>query len=386
VHRGLAASSTFRAVVREVAACGAWDICFFLKAPFAALPSLWTITPIVSPRADLQGHLDKHAVGTGPYRFVDWKTGEYVLEERNLNYWGPAPPLKRIRWLWSTESALMNMALLAREVDLVSPLPPVFAEALGHSRRVKLIQGKSSAVFWVALNTKLRPLDDVRVRRALNYAVDRDALIRSQLRGYALPANSPLAPADFAYSAATRGYHYDPGKARSLLAEAGVPHGFTLNVIAQEGQVNIMQALSGMWAQIGVTLQIQQMETGVYSQTIFGDPEQKQHQNVQAVFASWASSSLDPDQQLGPLYRTSSWAPGGANVGFYSNHVLDELLDQARAQLDETQRKALYARAQQIISDDAPHVLLYYSRDLAADRASLSGPWIFPGGEVRLSP
>lgn len=386
LERGLAASGLFRSLVRDVAACGDSDVCFSLKSPYAAFPSLLTIYPIVSPTADRRGELDQHAVGTGPYRFVRWNTGESVLEERNPTYWGSPAPFKRIRWLWSTESALMNMALVAREVDLVNPLPPVFAEALSHSKRVRLVQGKSLAVFWMALNVKSKPLDDIRVRRALNYATDRNAIIRSQLRGYGVSANSPLAPADFAYAPETQGYAYDPQKARSLLTQAGYPHGFTLNVVAQEGQVNIMQALAGMWAQVNVTLQIQQMESGVYAQTIFGNPQQKQRQNVQAVFASWAASSLDPDQQLSPLYRTISWSPQGANLGFYSNPALDILLDRARAELDGTKRKALYALAQQMITDDAPHVLLYYSTDLAAEGRSLLGPWIFPGGQVRLQP
>jgi glutathione transport system substrate-binding protein len=278
----------------------------------------------------------------------------------------------------------MNMTLLAREVDLVNPLPPVFAEALRRNKSIKLIEGKSLAVFWVALNVKSKPLNDVRVRRALNYATDREALIRSQLRGYGLPANSPLAPAEFGYDPETRGYEYSLNKARALLHQCGLDKGFSLNVVAQEGQVNMMEALAGMWAKVNVQLHIRQLETGVFAQTIFQDPQAKAEGNIQAVFASWASASLDADHQLGPVYKTDAWAPNGANLGFYSNAVLDRLLDQAKAELNVETRKELYARAQQMISDDAPHVLLYYSKDLAAERRSLTRPWLFPGGQLRL--
>ncbi len=384
--RGLAGSGSFRSVVERVTVCeNGSAVCFFLREPYAALPSLLTVTPVVSPKADAKGMLEQHAVGTGPYKFIDWKTGEYVLEERNLQYWGPKPKWARLKWIWSTEPALMNMAIAAREVDLVNPLPPVFAEALRRNKRVKLLEGKSSAVFWVALNMRSKPLDDVRVRQALNYATDRAALIRSQLRGYGLPANSPLAPADFGYDPAIRGYAFNLAKARALLVEAGFGQGFHMNVAAQEGQTNIVQALAGMWAQINVTLHIRQMETGVFSQAIFGSPAQKREQDIQAVFASWTSSNLDAEHQLGPLYRTKSWAPAGANLGFYSNKKLDLLLDQAARELNVRKREELYSEAQQIISDDAPHVLLYYVKDLAAEQASLSRPWIFPGGEVRLA-
>ncbi|MBE7157524.1 MAG: glycosyl transferase [Rhodospirillales bacterium] len=383
--RGLAGSTTFRAVVQSVTACGSNDLCFALKTPFAAFASLLAITPLVSPAAEKARTLDGHAVGTGPYRFVEWRTGEHVLEARNDHYWGPKAPFERLRWLWSTESALMNMTLLAREVDVVNPLPPVFAEALRRNRKIHLLEGKSLATYWIALNTQQKPLNDVRVRRALNYATDRDALVHSQLRGYGVPANSPLAPAEFGYDATLQGYPYNPTKAKQLLKECGLESGFTINVAAQEGQVNIVEALAGMWEQIGVHLHIEQMETGVFAGAIFGTPEDKRKAALGGMFASWASQNLDPDHQLGPLYRTENWAPGGANLGFYSNRNLDRLLDQAKAELNDTKRRKLYAQAQQIISNDAPHVLLYYSKDLAAERAGLGQPWLFPGGQLELN-
>ncbi len=383
--RGLAAGTSFRAAVEAVKPCGDEQLCFYLKQPYAAMPSLLAVTPVVSPVGDRRGDLDRQADGTGPYVFAGWKTGEYVLEKRNAHYWGPRPKLSSLKWIWSTEPALMNMALVAREIDLVNPLPPVFAEALRSNKRIRLIEGKSAAVFWIALNVLSKPLNDVRVRQALNYAIDRNALIRSQLRGYGLPANSPLAPAEFGYDAAVAGYPYNLSKARALLASAGYAGGFALNIAVQEGQASVVQAIAGMWARVNVTLNIRQMETGVYAQSIFGNPQQKRDQDIQAVFASWSAASLDAEYQLGPLYRTKSWSPAGANLGFYSNSQLDAILNAAARELNVTRRKHLYTEAQQIISRDAPHVLLYYATDLAAERATLEGPWIFPGGEVRFA-
>ncbi len=384
--RGLAAGSNFRAAVTSVKACGPDSVCFYLKHPFAAMPSLLAVTQVVSAVEDQKRDLDRHADGTGPYEFVEWRTGDSVLERRNDHYWGAKPPYRTLKWIWSTEPALMNMALVAREIDLVNPLPPVFAQALQTNKRVHLIQGKSGAVFWIALNTLIKPLDDVRVRRALNYAVDREALIQSQLRDYGLPANSPLAPADFAYDAALEGYPYDLSKAKALLASAGYERGFTIDIAVQEGQTAIVEAIAGMWAAIHVTLHIRQMETGVFAQSIFEGPKEKRAAGIDAVFASWDSPSLDPEHQLGPLYRTASWAPAGANLGFYSNKRLDALLNAAEHELDTARRRQLYVESQKMISDDAPHVLLYYSKELAAERVTLRGPWLFPGSEVRLQP
>lgn len=384
VKRGLAAATNFRRAVASVAVLDQSTLRFVLKQPSATFPNLLAIEKIVSPAEDRLGDLGRKAVGTGPYRFVEWKTGEYVLEARNEKYWGPKPQFRELKWLWTAEPALMNMALLAGEVDLVNPLPPVFAEALQRDKRVSLIDRESAAVFWIALDMRVKPLDDIRVRRALNYAVDRRNLIASQLRGYGTPAASPLGPADASYDPGIRGYPFDLERARSLLVAAGYPNGFTLHIAVQEAQANIAEAVSGMWSRVGVTLAIHQLETGVFAQTIFGSPEQKAASDTQCVLASWASPTLDPEAELGPLYRAQNWSPKGANLGFYSNPKLDRLLDTAASELDRTKRDRLYAEAQQIISDDAPDVLLYYARDLAARRKSLNGFWLFPGGELKL--
>ena len=383
-HRGLAGGSRLRPIIDRVEAIDTYTVLFHLKTSYASFLSMLAITPIVSPAADKEGILSRHAVGTGPYRFVEWKTGEYVLEERNDQYWGRGPATRQLKWTWTTEPMLMNMSVLAGAADVVNPLPPIFAEALSRNRKAIVIQGREARVYWIALNTKLKPLDDLRVRQALNYATDREALVRTQLRGFGTPANSPLAPADFAYDPQAKGYAYDPEQAKRLLAQAGYGNGLTLKIAVQEIDADLVEALQGMWAKVNLNLEIDQMESGVFSQAIFGSPQQKAEQGIQCVFASWSSEDLDPDYQLGPLYQTKAWSPAGANLGFYSNPHLDGLLEKAAGELNSERRTALYHQAQQIISDDAPQVLLFYSRDLAArHRATSAAPmYLLPGGRV----
>lgn len=382
--RGLAAASRVRSIVKRVTATGPDRVVFTLGTSYASFLRVLAVTPMVSPLAERQGKLSRQAVGTGPYKFVEWKTGEYVLEERNEQYWGPRPAVKQLKWIWTSEPALINMSVLAGAADIVNPLPPIFAEALSRNRKVKLIQGEEARVFWVALNTQSKPLDDVRVRQALNFATDREALVRTQLRGFGTPANSPLAPADFAYDPQTRGYPFDLERAKALLAKAGYPNGFSLKIAVQEPDAQLVEALQGMWANAHVNLEIDQMENGVFSQAIFGSPKQKALEGIDCVFASWAADDTDPDYQLGFLYRSNEWSPGGANLGFYSNPHLDAVLESAAAELDVEKRKALYRQAQQIISDDAPHVLLYYARDIAAQHVGTvpTPVRLLPGGRV----
>jgi glutathione transport system substrate-binding protein len=382
--RGLAAASRVRGIVKRVTATGPDTVLFTLTSSYASFLRVLAVTPIVSPLAEKQGKLSREAVGTGPYKFREWKTGEYVLEERNEQYWGPRPTIKQLKWIWTSEPVLINMSVLAGAADIVNPLPPIFAEALSRNRKVQLIQGEEARVFWVALNNQSKPLDDVRVRQALNYATDREALVRTQLRGFGTPANSPLAPADFAYDAQTRGYPYDLERAKVLLAKAGYSNGFTIKIAVQEQDSQLVETLQGMWANVHVNLQIDQMESGVFSQAIFGSPKQKAQQGIDCVYASWASDNTDPDYQLGPLYRSDQWSPAGANLGFYSNPQLDVLLESAAGELNVEKRKELYRQAQQIISDDAPHVLLYYARDVAAQHVGTvpTPVRLLPGGRV----
>ena len=386
--RGLAAAGRIRGIVKHVAALGPSTVVFTLKNSYAPFLRVLAVTPIVSPTAEKRGILSRFAVGTGPYKFVEWKTGEYVLEEQNKQYWGTPPAIKQLKWIWSTEPMLMNMSVLTGEADIVNPLPPIFAEALSRNRRVKLLKGRETQVFWIALNTQRKPLGDISVRQALNYATDREALVRTQLRGFGTPANSPLAPADFAYDPATRGYPYDPQRAKALLAQAGYPNGFTIKIAVQEQSAEIVEAIQGMWAKVNVNLQIDVMESGVFSQAIFGSPQEKAEQGIDCVFASWAADNTDPDYQLTPLYETKSWSPASANLGFYSNPRLDALLQSGAAELNGEKRKALYREAQQIISNDAPQVLLYYKQDIAAEHL---GPVplpvaLYPGGRVVFEP
>jgi glutathione transport system substrate-binding protein len=384
--RGLAGASRVRSIVQRVSAVDAGTVLFTLRRPYAAFTRVLAVTPIVSPLADKQRILSRQADGTGPFKFVEWKTGEYVLEERNQQYWGPPAKIKQLQWIWSSEPVVMNMSVLAAAADIVNPLPPIFAQALALNRKVQLIRGAEVRVFWIALNTKSKPLDDIRVRQALNYATDRAALVRTQLRGFGTPANSPLAPADFAYDPQTRGYSFDVEKAKALLAQAGYANGFALRIAVQQPDVDLVEAIQGMWAKVHVNLEIEGMEYGVFSQSIFGSPKQKAEQGIDCVFASWASDNTDPDYQLSPLYRSDEWSPSGANLGFYTNPQLDVLLESAAAELDGEKRKALYRRAQQIISDDAPHVLLYYAQDIAAQHlGTVPTPVrLLPGGRVQL--
>ena len=383
--RGLAASGRLRTFLDSVTKVDDSTVLFTLKKPYPAFLNLLTTgaSLMVSPTADKAGTLDSKAVGTGPYKMVQYKTGEFVLEEKYPGYWGnkTAGP-DDLKWTWSAEPSVMNMALQAGEADVINPVPPQFATQLKNNPKFQLHESPGSAVFWVALNTDLKPLNDVRVRQALNFATDRAGLVRAIMSGFAIPANSPLAPVTAGYDKTLDPYPLNLEKAKALLKEAGVPDGFTMSIALQGQDARIGQVLQSMWAKIGVKLDVRQMESGVWSKAAFADQAGKKADNTGAVLASWSSGVNGADLQLRPLYYSRSFAPGGANLGFFNDPKLDEMLDKAASTQDENARNAIYVEAQKEINQQAPQVLLYYQNDLYATGKDVSGVTMIPGGQI----
>lgn len=382
--RGLAAAGRITAVLASARAVDDMTVEFTLKAPYAGFLTLLTTNTakIVSEKADESGKLDTIPVGTGAFKFVEWKSGEYVLEERNDKYWGEKPSVDQIKFTWSPEASVLSMSVQSGQADVVYPLPPVFAPAIKNNPNLKLFDTEGSFVYWVSLNTKLKPLDDTKVRQALNFATDRSALVAALLRGYGTPANSPLAPTNPFYDKSLNTYPYDPAKAKALLAEAGLPNGFTMSTAVQQRDAPIAEALQGMWAKVGVTLEIRSQEGGVWTKAAFADPQAKAADKLNSSIASWSTGSFNPDLQLRPLYATASAAPAGANLGFFSDPHLDDLINQGAAELDDAKAKVIYDEAQKLINEEAPHVLLYSKRDLLATTAKVSNVWMQPGGVI----
>ncbi|MFB9951724.1 ABC transporter substrate-binding protein [Rhizobium puerariae] len=383
--RGLAASGRLRTFLEGVTAVDPMTVQFKLKTQYPAFLALLSTGPclMVSPAADAAGTIGARAVGTGSYKLQEYKSGEYVLQVRNTDWWGGAPKGEdEIRWSWTAEPSVMNMALQTGDADVINPFPSAFAQQVKANPEMKLSTTDGSAVFWVSLNTRMKPLDDVRVRQALNYATDREGIVKAFTQGFATPANSPLAPVTPGYDKSLAPYTYDVEKAKQLLKDAGYPDGFSMTTIVQEQEARIGELLQAMWAKAGVKLEVRKMEGGVWSKAAFLDPAGKEKDNIGSSIASWSSGVNGADLQFRPLYYSKSASPAGANLGFFNDPNLDALIDKAASTLDEKARNAIYVDAQKLVNDEAPHVLLYTKQDLFATRAGVKGAWVIPGGLI----
>lgn len=360
---------------------------FTLRRPFGAM--LYNFAHpagrIISPAAIRRGsaYVARNPVGTGPFKFVNWAPGREVVVERNSEFWQTGQPqVDRIVFKLIPEDASRVAMLLSGEAEFIFPVPGVQAEAVSRASGITLQKRWSIYAYYVALNTQLGPFRNVAVRRALNYAVDKNAVVKVVLRDYGRPLEAPMAPGPANYSQVQAGgWPYDVAKAKALLSEAGFPNGFpaVLWLGTQTETLRLGEAIQQMLDQVGVKLQLAPMEAGTLSAVRFKPLAENQSQmNV----TGWSPSTGDADWALRPLFGGDAWPPTLFNLSFYKSAKVDALLADALATADEARRGKDYAEAARLIWDDAPWIFLYNTQLLAGVRAGTTGVYALPDGTV----
>jgi peptide/nickel transport system substrate-binding protein len=227
------------------------------------------------------------------------------------------------------------------------------------------------------MNLEKQPFTDKRVRQALNYAVNKDAIVRDILKGTGLPATGPLLPGTWAHEPNVRKYPYDPAMAKRLLAEAGYPNGFEVEFWVPESgsgmqaPVEMSTVIQANLAAVGVKASLKTMEWGSYLGKLRSD--------APPLFAlSWFLKSEDPDLSLHPnFFSKSSPLPNRAN---YASAEVDQLLLDARQAADKAKRAELYRRVQRMVVEDAPWIFVDHEVQVVAVRAGLKGFKLHPSG------
>jgi len=360
---------------------------FTLSRPFGAMLYNFAhpASRIVSPATIRQGEpqVARHPVGTGPFKFVSWAPGQEIVVERNPDYWESGKPaVDRIVFKLIPEDASRVAILLSGEAQFIFPVPGVQVEPVSRAPGVTVQKAWSIYAFYLAMNTQHIPFNSVAVRQAMNYGVDKEALIKVVLRGFGRPLDAPITPGVIGYGAVQPGgWPHDVGKAKQLLSEGGFPNGFTttLWLNTQTENVRVGEAVQQMLAQIGVKVQLTPMEAGTLSAVRFKPFAENQSQ---VNLAGWSPSTGDADWGLRPLFGGESWPPTLFNLAFYKNTKVDALINDALATADQTRRNTDYAQAMRIIWDDAPWVFLHNPQILAGVRTSVTDVYALPDGTV----
>jgi glutathione transport system substrate-binding protein len=357
---------------------------FTLTEPFGAMIATFAhpAGAINSPTAVQKYGKDymKNPVGTGPYKFVEWVPNDHITLVRNPDYWDKTNDAKVDRIIVKPvpEDGTRIAMLQKGDAQFINPVPYSMAELVKKDKNLSLAESESVYTFWVAMNAQKKPFSDVRVRQAMNYAINKDAIIKAVLRGHGKPADSPLAPQVWGYTP-VKTYPYDPAKAKALLAEAGYPNGFKtlLRGVAQTDPKEIMVAIQGQLKQVGVDVEIAALPAAALSADRFKPLEENRGE---MDYAGWSPSTGDADWGIRPLLTKDNWPPSNFTIGFYTNPKLEEQVKIALQTADPAKRKAAYAEAQKIIMDDCPWVFLWVNHVLGGSRANVSGISIQPDG------
>jgi peptide/nickel transport system substrate-binding protein len=360
---------------------------FVLKEPRASFLAVLTAgaASIVSPTAVMKWGADYalNPIGTGPFRYVSWQRGQQVVLEKNPGYWRGPVKIDRVIFRPIVEDQARLTELLTGAVDMIVGVPPDFVDQLEGSGKATLLKQVGAHVWYLGINNQKKPFDDKRVRQALNYAVNKDAIVKDVLKGTGSPSSGPVLPGTWGADTALKAYPYDPARAKKLLAEAGYPNGFSTTMWVPESgsgmqsPVAMATVMQSNLKAVGVTVTLQTMEWGAYLA--------KLRSKEQDLFAlSWMAGSEDPDMVMYPLLHSSQWTPNGPNRALYKNDKFDELLAQARQTTDQPKRAALYREAQKILVEDAPWVFVDHEVQIAAMSKRVQGFKLHPSFDLRV--
>ncbi|MDR5659839.1 ABC transporter substrate-binding protein [Serpentinicella sp. ANB-PHB4] len=348
-----------------------YNFTIHLKFPFGPFIThlSHTATAIVNEKAVLEAGEDfgRNPVGTGPFKFVEWNSGDSIkLERFDAYYEGPAAS-KYVLFRFISENTPRAIALENNEVDVIYDVGPEDFGNLAQRDGIVGLQTDGLTTFYLGFNVEKEPFNDVRVRQAINLALDVDLATEVAFQGYANTAKGPLSPNVQFANNDIEGYGHDIEEAKRLLAEAGFEDGFSTSIWTNDNPVRERYAaiFQEQLAQVGIEVSIETMEFAPYlDRTALGEHDM--------FMLGWVAVTGDADYGLYSLFHSDEFGDAG-NRTFYANPRVDELLDIGKTSPLEEDRAAAYYEVQQIIFEEAPWVFLAFRDELNAHRDHVEG-------------
>lgn len=358
---------------------------FTLKEPFSpfintlAHPSAVMISPAALAKYGSKG-IAQNPVGTGPFKFVEWKATDYLKVAKWDGYWKKGyPKVDSITWRPVVDNNTRASMMQTNEAHFAFPMPPESVAALQAKPSLEVVVSPSIVQRYMSMNVLQKPFDNPKVRQAINYAINRDALVKVAFNGFAVPADG-IVPQGVQYAARLGPWPYNVAKARELLKEAGYPNGFesTLWSAYNDGtSQKAIQVLQQQLAQVGIKVQVQALESGQRVERVENAPDPATAP-VRLLYAGWSSSTGEADWALRPLLASESFPPKLFNTAYYKNPDVDSDIAKALTITDTAEKTKLYTDAQKRIWNDAPWVPLATVRLVSVHARNLSGFYMMP--------
>lgn len=342
-------------------------------APFLHDLAMFPVS-IVSPRAlDRWGReFSRHPVGTGPFSFARWERGRRIKLKKNPNYWGKAPAVDNLIFEVIPESRHRMMGLESGRVDVAQGLKTADRQLVSLHPEMVRHRLLGNNVAYLALNTQRAPFDDARVRWAVNFAVNKRAIVKLVYQGLAVEAIGPIPPGMWGRNPKVTTYRFDPAQARLMLKSSGYvakqpPRLYVMSTPRQylPSPVLVARMIARNLADVGLPVELVVKPLDEYLTAI-------QNGEHDLCLAGWTGDNWDPDNFLYMLLDRDNARPGSVrNLAMYTNLQVHELLIGARREHDKSLRESAYRRAQEIIADDAPWVPLAHTNVEVASRATV---------------
>ena len=356
-------------IVTKVEAAGEMDVKFTLKQKYSPLLSNLAIPPasVISMEA-LKKYgkgINENPVGTGPFKFTEWKKDDHITVDAFDGYWGPKPKLARIIFQPVPEASVRALKIQNGEADVTWVIDPKDVPTLKGQANTDVLEQPGLNVNMAEFNLQLPDYQNKSLRQALNYAVNKQELADSLYSGAAVAEQGVLPPTSWAFNPDIKGYPYNPDMAKQLLKDSGytgqkltiwaytVPRGYN-----PQGS-KLAEAVQQYWQDIGVDGDIQTEEWTQYR-------SDRRASKMAFAFGGWQADTGDPENFLGVFFNSVN--KGATNTSFYSVPAVDTLLNQANEETDIAKRKDLFSQAEKQIVDDAPWLFISHMKQQAAIR------------------
>lgn len=322
------------------------------KTPYAPLlAQLVNLSVVPKAYVETAGNqrFNQEPMGSGPFRFKAWQRGAQISLVANDGYWRGAPPFKAVEYRVVPDVSTRIANLQTGRSDVTRRLLPEEAATVKADPRLQVLSVATERISFLFMNAQSGPTADVRVRRAIAYAIDRPTLIEALTEGYGKPVNVDLSPAVFGYTDQVKGYEFDPAKARALIKEAGAEEKQLIFPMSPVYDRKLAEAIQQMLADVGLKVEIAMLDHPTFMRRRQGRPDEAGN----LALGRWSCACRDADGVIYPRYRTGTiWSK-------YSNPAFDAEVDAARIIIDEKSRLEHYRKAFEIMREDVPSIGLF---------------------------
>lgn len=371
--------------VKELQVIDEYTVKYVLNEPFGAFINAVAHPGalIVSPKAiaEYGDDINKHPVGTGQFKFVEWVSGNFVKVAKNEEYWGEKAKVDTITFRPVPEGGARLAMLRAGQAHYIYPMPASLRKVAEADPKIDLIERPSIIVRYLVMNTQYKPLSDVRVRQAINYAMDVDSIIKIAWGGAGTASDSVIPPNLQHYSKQSV-WPYDLEKAKALMKEAGYENGFEVVFMTPNASIRLRatEMIKQQLEKINITGDLVSMDVASFYNKLESNRSDDNPPVPFLAFGGWSASTGDADWGTRPLISTEAFPPSMSNFGFYSDAKVDQLIQEGLSSADPKVRAEAYAKLQAYVWEQCPWGYLWVDTLTSAKSKKLEGIVPMPDG------